>query len=271
MRKTRFLIFTMIFLGLSINADAQFLKNLKKQVVDKTKEAIIDKTANKVSESISDKVSDQVSGAIDNALGANWEDIIGPIGNAKDIESLPATYSFDHIYSLNMKTGEGEFPVDYYLSNNSSYMGAKFNVANNMMMVFDEENKALITILDGRAFATELSLDVETDDINSDGSEKYEITNLPNKTFLGYDCIGRLIENDEYKISIYFAPSTEVSFAKVFNSRYSKMPKQMDLSSSNAQDGMVMYSEIIDKTKNNSTVTMICTAFDKTDLVINTR
>lgn len=268
MQKTRFVIIITVFLGLSLNVEAQFLKNLKKQILDKTTEAIIDKTANKVADSVSDKVSDQIAGTVDGALGADWGDIMSQIGSVKDIETLPASYNFDYIYSLNMVTDEKDLPVDYYLSSNNSYMGAKFNFANDITMVFDEENKALITFVGDKAIATEMSI---PNDVESDEVANVKITNLPNKTFLGYDCVGRLVENDEYKMTVYVAKDTEVSFSKIFNNSHSKMPKQMKISADGFDDGMVMYAEVIDKTKKGASVTINCTAFDKTELTIKTR
>lgn len=271
MKKTRVLILTTMLCALSFSVEAQFLKNLKNQVIERSKEAIIDKTANKVAESVSEKVSDQIAGSINKALGESWGELMGPIGSIKDIETLPASYSFDYIYSLKISTTEGELPIDYYLSKSKPYMGAKFNLANDMTMIFDDENKALITFIGDKAIATELKID--DIDINPEEhkADNYKISNLPNKTFLGYNCIGRLIENDEYKMTVYLAENTEASFANMFNSRHAKLPKQMKTASGNAKDGMLMYAEVTDKTRNNANSTMECTAFEKSDKVIKTR
>lgn len=263
------LIFTLMFFGLSFSANAQFLKNLKKQVVEKTQNAIIDKTANKVAESVSDKISDQISGAVDNALGADWGEMMGSMGKVKDIETLPASYSFDYIYSMKMITDDGEFPMDYYLSKSGSYMGAKFSNASDITMVFDDQNKALIAIVGDNVIATEMDIDSDLDSIDSISQQNVKITDLPNKTFLGYDCVGKHIESEEYNMTIYVTKDTSVSFANMFNNKYSKMPKQMNFTSNN--EGMVMHAEIIDKSKADYKVNIECTAFDKTEFIIKTR
>lgn len=273
MKATKYLIFTLLFCGLSLNVDAQFLKDLKKQVVDRSKNAIINKTADKVADNISDKVSDQISGSINNVLGANWGDLMGPIGNVKDIESLPDSYIFDYIYSLNMTSNEGEIPIDYYLNKSKPYMGAEFKMNGGMTMVFDNENNAMITLVGGRAIATEIpTIDIKDVDIPEEG--EYKIVNLPNKTFLGYDCVGRLVEDDESKITIYIAQNTEMSFADMFKSNHIKIPKQMKLTpinDMNGMNGMLMYAEVVDKTNKGSKAILECVAFNKTDKTIKIR
>lgn len=273
MKKVKFILFSLLIFGISFNAEAQFLKQLKKQVIDRSKEAIIDKTANKVADDVSDKVSDQLSGAISNALGSSMEGmegIIAPLGKMKDIESLPATYNFDYIYSMKMNTDEGgEMLIDYYLNKSKPYMGVKISASGDIIMVFDDQNKALVTKLGDKTIATALSYDedIETDD---NTLADYKITKLPNKTFMGRDCIGRLIENDLHSMTVYIDTKSDASFGNMFNSKHAKVPANMK-TIYGAESGLVMYAEMNDKTDSNPKVTLECTNFGKTDMTIKTR
>lgn len=266
MRKVKFITFIVLFYSISFGMQAQFLKNLKNKVIEKSKDAIIEKTATKVSDDVSEKVSNQIAGAVNSVMSANIEDIMGSVGKTKDMSSLPKEYSFDYLYSLKISMAEGEMPMDYYLSESNAYMGARFNGKADMTMIFDSQNNALITVFGDNAMATELAIDSELEDETID----YKISNLPNKTFLGYDCIGRLVETDELTMTMYIRPMSKMNFGQMFNNKFTKMPNQMKMMG-DKEAGIVMYAEITDKQKKNTKTTLECTAFEKSKKVIKIR
>lgn len=271
MKKVKFILLSLFFCGITFNTHAQFLKQLKKQVIEKSKEAIIDKTSNKVAENVSDRVSNQVVDALDNVLGSGYDGILPSFGKTIDIDALPAVYSFDYVYSLKIKSTEGDMVIDYFLNKSEPFMGAKINVSNDIFMVFDDGNKALVTIFGGNAIATELSFDDTSDDTINDFDTNYTISNLPNKTIMGYNCVGRLIENDEHSIKIYNTTDSELSISKLLNNKHIKAPSNMKSLYNSSADGLVMYAEISDKTNNNSKATIECVQLGKTDMTIKTR
>ena len=177
-----------------------------------------------------------------------------------------------------MKTSEGEVEMDYFLNKTEPYMGVIMNMGKdknmNMTMVYDQGNKALFTNVNGMAMATEIVLSNTVDEEDINIYNNYTIKELPNRKFLGYDCVGREMENDEYKFITFIAPDMEAGFGKMFKSEHANIPPAMQKFSEEYKNGVMMYMEMVDKKNNkkkNSTAIMECIAFEPTDLVINTR
>jgi len=102
----------------------------------------------------------------------------------------------------------------------------------------------------------------------------YTFKELPNREFLGYDCIGREMENDEYKFTIYIAPDMEAGFGNMFKSEHANIPPAMQKFALEYENGLMMYMEMMDKKnkkKKNTSATMECVAFEPTEMVIYTR
>ena len=255
-------------------SNAQFFEKLKKRVLEKTEDLVIDKVADKTA----DKAANKTGEAMDKLLNPDFGSLMNPMGKKVDMSKLPASYNFDYLYSMKMTTQEGAVDMDYYLSKTEPYMGMKMNMGEdknmNMSMVFDEGNKTLFTFVNGMAMATEMDLSDAATTEDVDMYNDYSFKELPNRTFLGYDCIGREMENDEYKFTIYIAPNMEAGFGNMFKSKHANIPPSMQKFSKEYENGLMMYMEMVDKKnkkKKNSNATMECVAFEPTDLVINTR
>ncbi len=256
------------------HSNAQFLNKLKKRVLEKTEELVIDKAADKVA----DKAADKTGEAMDKLLNPDFGSLMNPMGKRVDMSKLPASYNFDYRYAMEMSTQEGTVNMDYYLSKTQPYMGMKMSMGEdknmNMSMVFDEGNKTLFTYVNGMAMATEMDLNDTTYVDDVDMYNDFTFKELPNRTFLGYDCIGREMENDEYKFTVYIAPNMEAGFGNMFKSEHANIPPSMQKFSKEYENGLMMYMEMVDKknkNKKNASATMECVAFEPTNLVINTR
>ena len=256
------------------HSNSQFLNKLKKRVMEKTEALVIDKAADKVA----DKAADKTGEAMDKLLNPDFGSIMNPMGKKVDMSKLPASYNFDYRYAMKMKTEEGEIRMDYYLSKTEPYMGVKMIMSEDknmsMSMVFDEGNKTLFTYVNGMAMATEMDLSDAVDEEDTDMYNDYTFKELPNREFLGYDCIGREMENDEYKFTIYIAPDMEAGFGNMFKSKHANIPPSMQKFSKEYENGLMMYMEMVDKKgkkKKNTNATMECVAFEPTNLVISTR
>ena len=272
MKKTLLIAVILTSFGIS-QSNAQFLKKLKERVLEKTEEVIVNKAADKVA----DKAADKTGEAMDKLLNQDFGKLMSPVGKQVDMSKLPASYGFDYRYAMKMKTQEGEIDMDYYLSKTEPYMGMKMNMGEdknmNMSMVFDEANKTVFTYVGGMAVATEMDLSNAVEE-DADMYNDYTFKELPNRMFLGYDCIGREMENDEYKFTIYIAPDMEAGFGYMFKSQHANIPPSMQKFSKEYENGLMMYMEMVDKknkNKKNSNATMECVAFELTDLVIDTR
>jgi hypothetical protein len=263
----RILFITVLIAGFGVNhSKAQFLKELKDRTIERSKDVIIGKTA--------DKAADKTGDAMDKILNPDFSRFANPGGSKVDMSTLPESYNFQYRYAMKMTTQEGEIDLDYYLSKTEPYMGAKMNMGMEMSMVFDEGNKVMFTYVNGIAMATEMDLNDAVDEEDMNLHNNYTFKELPNRQFLGYDCIGREIENDEYKFTIYIAPDMEAGFGSMFKSEHAKIPPAMQKFAQDYENGLMMYMEMVDKKnkkKKNTSATMECVAFEPTNLVINTR
>ena len=255
-------------------SNAQFFKKLTERALEKTQEVVINKATDKVAEKAADKTGE----AMDKLLNPDFGSIMNPMGSKVDMSKLPASYNFDYRYALKVNTEEGDINMDYYLSKTEPYMGVKMTLGDDknmdMAMVYDEGNKAIYTNMNGMAIATEMDLSQAIDDEDVDIYNDYTFKELPNRTFLGRSCIGREMENDEYKIITYIAPDMEAGFGNMFKSQHANLPPAMQKFSEEYKNGLMMYMEMVDKknkNKKNGSVTMECVAFEPTNLKISTR
>ena len=255
-------------------SNAQFLKKLKDRAIERTQEVVINKAADKIAEKAADKTGE----AMDKLLNPDFGSIMNPTGKKVDMSKLPASYNFDYRYALKVNTDDGDINFDYFLSKTEPYMGVKMELGGeesmDMSMVFDEGNKTLFTYVNGMAIATEMDLSNAIDDEDVDIYNDYTFKELPNRTFLGRSCIGREMENDEYKIITYIAPDMEAGFGNMFKSEHANLPPAMQKFSEEYKNGLMMYMEMVDKknkNKKNGSVTMECVAFEPTNFKISTR
>ena len=249
---------------------AQFLKKLKERAMEKTQEMVINKAADKVA----DKAADATGDAMDKLLNQDFGKLMNPMGKKVDMSKLPDAYKFDYRYALKMTTKEGDIDFDYFLSKTEPYMGVKMNMGMDMAIVFDEGNKAVFTYVNGMGIATEMDLSKAVTEEDKDMYKDYTFKELPNREFLGRSCIGREMENEDYKFIVYIAPNMEAGFSKMFKSEHANIPPAMEKFSKEYENGLMMYMEMVDKknkNKKNTTATMECIAFEPTNLVISTR
>jgi hypothetical protein len=263
----RIVLIAVLIAGIGVNqSNAQFLKDLKDRAIERSKDVVIGKTA--------DKAAEKTSNTMDKLLNPDFSRLSNPVGKKVDMSKLPASYNFDYRYALKMTTQEGEIDFDYYLSKTEPYMGAKMNMGMEMSMVFDEGNKVMLTFVNGMPMATEMDLSDALDDEDKNLNNNYTFKELPNREFLGYDCIGREMENDEYKFIIYIAPDMEAGFGSMFKSDHANIPPAMQKFAGEYENGLMMYMEMVDKKnkkRKNTSGTMECVAFEPSDLVIKTR
>ncbi len=152
--------------------------------------------------------------------------------------------------------------------------GKKIDMGMDMSMVFDEGNNVLLTFVNGMPIATEMDSGESFDEDELDFYNDYTFIELPNREFMGYDCIGRQMENNEYKFIVYIAPDMEAGFGNVFKSDRANLPPAMQKMSEEYENGLMMYMEMVDKKnkkRKNTSATMECVAFEPSDLVIYTR
>ncbi|MDO5654733.1 MAG: hypothetical protein Q4G27_01175 [Flavobacteriaceae bacterium] len=305
--KTLKILLLIIMSAFMLPANAQILKKIQNRVAEKVERSIIEKTSNKA-ERTSDKVLD---GVLDPSTGKkrnnsntnkatksqdspdqeeynesneytdmaeNMKKYEGLFGGGDmgmiDLAKLPKQYIFDYEYKVKSTSGKNAVNFTYLFSKNSSAMGLRMEHG---FMIIDTENQAMIQETNGKftaikMFDTSGFGDFDEEDEDIDFSD-IKITNLPNKTFLGYNCIGRLMENDKMQMKMYVAPQIDVNFTNMFSESTSQMPKSMKENIHNIPTGLMMYVQYMDKTSNKkkNEMTMECIQFDEKRITVNIR
>jgi len=252
---------TLIFvcaLLFSGNTQAQFLKKLGQKVENRVENTVINKT--------SDKAARETGKAVDNILEpeTNTKSDRRNSNSNQASKKLPANFEFDYQYRMTMTTSQGKMDIDYFLKPGASYLGTKMNQGVEMFMVMDGDSNTNYMFMEtgGSKIATATSLK-GNDIINSTNHKNdYSITDLPPRTILGYNCIGKQMENDEYLIKMYFTTEAKISFNDVFKSNNENLPDALKAHFKDADGALLMYMDMVDKKnkgEKSSSSTMECT------------
>ena len=273
MKKTaKFLLVSVLLFGMVQGAEAQFLNRLKNRIVEEAERVVIDKAA--------DKAAEKTGQAMDKVLSPdiNIGSLFSGVGSQVDVSQLPAVYRFDYLYTMQLATDDGELEFDYLLSETEPYMGMKPNMGGDVTIVIDEGSQAFVTVSDGYVFAMAMNTDEEMDLPEEEPMEvldDYTITQLPNRTFLGHDCVGYKLENSEHTMTLYVAPNMRAGFGNMFQSKQTNVPSEFNSLAQYQENGLVMYMELAGKgtAEKGSTdnATMECVAFEEQRVEIKTR
>lgn len=265
MKNLKALLFCALFLTTGV-AKAQFLDKLKNKVEKRVEQTVINKTADKAAQKTS-KTMDKV---FDPKLGG------GKAGKKVTPQNVPASFEFEYLYRLTMTTKEGTMDIDYHLKPGATYLGSKISTGMEMFMVMDGHENITYMFMEsgGNKIATATSVDLsEVPEDDEFDMSSFTVTDLPNKTFLGYDCIGKKMENDDYTFTIYFTPDGPVSFNDVFPSNSDQFPPALRNQMQQYEGSLMMYMDMKDKKnkkKKNTSGTMECTIIEKNNFNFST-
>ncbi|MFD1614462.1 DUF4412 domain-containing protein [Gelatiniphilus marinus] len=272
MKRSRYIIFLLLVVGFTQTSEAQFLKKLKKRIEEKVEQTVVEKTA--------EKASEKASNSLDKIFDVNLNSPQAK-GKKVDAKNVPDSYQFSYRYQLKMTTSSGDMDIDYFLQPEATYMGMKMNAGVPFFMVIDDDLNTTYMFMEsgGNKVVTATSLDMnenleDIDDIKAPSLENSTIKDLPNKTFLGYDCIGKKFENDAYAFVSYFTVDAPVSFDQVFKSEMDRYPEPIKEQFKNYKGALLMHMEMIDKTnkgKKNTSGTMACVAIEALDYKFSTK
>ncbi len=253
----------------SADTSAQFLERLSQRVENKVENTVINKASNKAGE--------ETGKAVDKVLEPEeaTNEYTNKSNASATYKKLPSSYEFDYQYRLTMTTTQGKMDIDYFLKPNASFMGTKMNQGIEMFMVMDGDSNTNYMFMNsgGNKIATATSLNGNAIIDSSSRDEDYTITDLPPKTILGYNCIGKQMENDEYLIKMYFTTEAKVSFADVFKNGNDQIPEAMKAHFNSAGGSLIMYMDMVDKKnkgKKSSSSTMECTLLQPNKFTFST-
>ncbi|MGQ1785160.1 MULTISPECIES: hypothetical protein [unclassified Saccharicrinis] len=271
-----------LFIGFITPANAQFLKKLKKKVESRVEEAVAEKVADKAEEKTNKTLDKMFEPQMPEGMTGNMPMMTGM--NTVSFDEVPDSYDFDWNYALQIETARtGEkVSVDYYFKKGAEYWGARFNQGMSMFMVYDISNKLNVMFMkDGEQSLASAMRMVEihsgeevSESESEDGEEeevgKFTFKPIPGKIVLGHKCQGYLMENDEYKLTIFSAHDTEVSFGKIY-SETERFPNWFQTAWLNREEanGLMMEMIMLDKKDENNNMQMKCVKLEKHNLVIN--
>jgi hypothetical protein len=201
-----------------------------------------------------------------------------PVRSSSSNKTPPEVYQFDYSLTAEMQTDEDiDMKMNYLLKKNSNYFAMEMNQMDmgedaNMMMVIDQDRKAMFQFVDMQAnkilMAQDLEMDSDSDD--QDVIDNTEITKVPNKQILGYDCEGVQIENDEMRSTIYFTNKAPIGFTFFNDPEQSKnfsIPKEIQ---GLMKEDTLMLEMHMEDLKEGLEVTWKALSLDKTSRELNT-
>ncbi len=253
-----------LFIGVQ-QSEAQFLKKLSQKVEKKVEEKVIEKAANKAEK--------ETENTMDKVLEPDEKTTKGNNRKTKSSALLKSSYEFSYQYQLTIKTKEGNVTMDYYIQpNQDSYLGSKMNAEGfDMFIIMENEQSHVFMDMGGMKMVQ--TTDTKDSEFGNESfrTGNYKITELPNKTILGYDCKGLQMEDDNYSSTVYYTNDAPVSMTNVFNSDQ-QIPESVKKYFS--AKSLMMSMEITDKKgkgKNDITGFVECTLIKENNFSFSTQ
>ncbi|RDK86965.1 DUF4412 domain-containing protein [Marinirhabdus gelatinilytica] len=275
---------TILFISsVSVNANAQFFKKLKKKAENAVERTVLNKTDREVSKETDKTIDGVIKGdkkkekeePTDEEKEAAEKNAMNIFGGS--LEGIPDSYEFQYIMDMKLTTHKDKMDMRYFIQPDASYFGnAIVDKRANSIIVYDMENQAMITFMDNGSQKMAMKTRMPFDEAaqkemakNDTNQEDVNITPLPSKTILGYHCKGYQIEQEDGVSKFYITNEAPVSFVGVFSS-IQQMPK----SGYNAtvpfdENSMVMEMEFISNNRKRDNVHIICTNLAEKKFAIN--
>ena len=219
------------------------------------------------------KVNQKVQKQIDTSFAnnqANQGQLFGLGANKIDASVVPVSYVFNWKYSMEINSDQGKsMIVDYYLEPNAFYFGFKMGQGEgqNMFLIMDAKNKLIVTCFENgkEKMASASKMPDYSEMAQKEGDKtKFTYKNLPNKTFLGYNCKGIQATNEEFDIVFYFTNDAKVSFADLFkNQKNQKMPDAFTKYFKPEDKPLMMDMTMTDLKNKGKVTTMKCVSLEK--------
>lgn len=246
------------FLFLSQPVDAQIWKVIK----NKTKQKVEDKVAEKVSDKLAEVILEKLSKSFNSSSNP-----YNGAGRISKPENLPAEYTFDWSYKVKMKNNEDssdDIIFEYKLPKSGNYFGYSMNDTDQMFSVVDIDNDAIISYMDeeGSSFAISHAYPShftnEIDSLDNNSEERFTVTELDSKEFLGYTAKGYEIETSESIMIVYVTSEAGISFSGA-----SALPSLGQFITNNinikeTEDSLTLYMKFTSKSDSDQVFEMEC-------------
>lgn len=268
MKVLQFLLTITFITGGFVTAEAQILKKLKKKIEKGLEKTVIDKTNEKVQHEAGKVMEDMLEGDL---MKSN------PMmnkGEMADMAEVADTYTFNYVYTLEMKDDTRNEAVNMYmyLQANADYWGMKMQEAEQMTMVHDAGRDLMVMFMDQNGQKMAMAFKTDVGDMTEEAAEasEFEVREIPGKEIMGYDCQGFEVETPEYSVTVYNTFEAEVSLANVFGVT-EDLPSGFDPEwiRKDGQYGLMMEMYMKDKTGDGNDVSMRCVDLTEQSLTLN--
>ncbi|RFN57684.1 DUF4412 domain-containing protein [Marixanthomonas ophiurae] len=284
-----------LFFAIAIcgTSNAQFFKKLKKRAENAVERTVLNKTDREVSKETDKTIDGVIKGdgkkektkskeLTDEEKAKAEKRAMSIFGGG--MEGIPDTYKFQYVMDMKMTSThkkKEEMTLQYFIEPNASYFGNAIpNEKSNSVIVYDLENQAMVTFMDnnGQKMAMKMRIPLEekmqemiekTQKGENKAANTANITPLPSKTILGYNCKGYLVKQDEGTSKIYITDEAPVSFVGMF-ANLEKMQKNMNTATIPfGKNSLMMEMEYTSNKRKRDNVHMICTALKEKPFTIN--
>lgn len=273
MNRRILIILLVSFLFGTVNSYSQILNRVRNRTVER-------KIHNKVRNEAHKKGEEEAVKGIKKGIRSKYKSGKSTSELAKPNQD----YNFSYQYDMKMSTKKSDQMLTYYFKPQSEYMGMQIKQENvDLFAVFDFDEDLFYTFMkmSGRKMysTSELNQDIKAKSDNNYNQSPYKVTDLPDKKFLGYTCKGKQAENKEYKITVYYTNKTEISQQQLFSSSFQRGKKQGQNDNmyvfnkyfKEAEKGLIMYVENIDKKHLKNSSTLECVKLEKTKYNFSTK
>lgn len=275
--KAKYILLVIFAFGLTINAEAQLLKKMKKKAEQAAERAVMKKTEQIVTEKTEKTIDDVAYGKDkDSKVRTTESQSTSPnsapstqgmntIDGSSKTSNLHAAYNFNWEFKMKIVTGKNdEIDMNYLINTDTKdYFGMEMSMEEtkahgDVKMVMDSKNKKTIMFMEGN------------------GQKMAQVTKMPNpkadkktqnmgykeigtKTILGYECFGIQVEDPQYTATLYYTLDAPINFSSIFAMANNKStPKGFDpaLIQVLAEESLLMEMNATHKKKSKESFTM---------------
>ncbi|WP_308993355.1 DUF4412 domain-containing protein [Mariniflexile litorale] len=262
-------VFLVIVFCFTTITNAQFLKKLGNKIenaaqktVEKKVEAKTEKETNKAFDSTFNKTSKK----------KNKEN--SPIVS-KSAVAPASTYSFTHIYTMQMVDNKRSTNLEYYLTPSGNYFATRIldgNDKNTTISVMDLTQKTIHTLMDNKGDKSRISMALN---LNKSSNYMIDQTNIKvtptgtTKTIVGYTCEGYKVVGGTVEGTVWVTQDAGISFSKHM---YKSDPSQpQDAIFKKLITGLTLEMDMVDTSrKKDKPIHMMCIKLEKSSTTINT-
>jgi len=275
MKRLLQLLILCLCLGVSLPSQAQFFKKLSDKVQDAAEDKVINKSANKTSQTV-DKGMDDVFSVGKKKTKKNKKEA------KKNQPNQPAStssakqpresYLFSYLYVAEMQTNQADInaEMDFFLTPGADYLGIRVEQqGSQIFMVMDYPKSTNFSFISSPSGDIVMPNNLNfNDNTTSDKNQAdFKITDLPNKTILGYSCKGKQLEDEEWSIKFYYTDEVPINMSNIFkaDTKNEQVNPVVKNQLSEMSNGLIMEMEAKNKQKPDENYIMKAKSLEKVD------